>query len=402
VLGFFRNNVGTDCKSAPANRLLVLTNFLYLGMRYTMTLLLFLLFVLSTEAQPNSSDWPLFRGKADLSGRIESEFSASPKLLWTIKTGNRTKSSPVISEGTIFFGNDKGTLLAISPDGKIKWKYESGASIDAPPMVFGNKVIIGTSDGILKAVDKFTGKLIWSYTTDNQIAGSANVWVEGNKAGIITGSYDYYLHCVDVQTGKSLWKVETENYINGTPAILNGKIVFGGCDGMLRVIDPLTGKQKDSINIGVYIASSPALSGDFAYFGDYDGNKYCVNIKTKKIAWEIPASAEGGSILGIPAIGNKSVLIGSEDKYLYSYAASDGKLQWKYRTNGRIVGSPVISPTKVLFAAMDGYVYILGLTDGKKVWSFNAGTPVSSSPAVINDKFFILTEDGRLMAFGEK
>ena len=379
-----------------------LMNFLFLSMRYIITLLLFLSFILNAEAQTSSSDWPLFRGKADLSGRIESELSAAPRLLWSIKTGSRTKSSPVISEGTIFFGNDKGTLIAISSEGKIKWKYESGASIDAPPMVFGNKVIIGTSDGILKAVDKFTGKLIWSYATDNQIAGSANVWVAGNKAGIIAGSYDYYLHCVDVQTGKSLWKVETENYINGTPAILNGKIVFGGCDGMLRVIDPLTGKQKDSVNIGVYIASSPALSGDFAYFGDYDGNKYCVNISTKKIIWEIPGSEEGGSILGIPAIGNKSVLIGSEDKYLYNYSASDGKLHWKYRTNGRIVGSPVISPTKVLLTSMDGYIYILGLADGKKVWSFNAGTPVSSSPAVIDDKFFILTEDGRVLAFGSK
>jgi len=369
-------------------------------MRYSFTLILFLIFSLVSEAQNNSDDWPLFRGKADLSGRIESEFSASPKLLWSLKTGSRTKSSPVISESTIFFGNDKGTLLAVTTEGKIKWKYESGASLDAPPMVFGNKVIIGTSDGILKAVDKFTGKLIWTYATDNQIVGSANVWVEGNKAGIITGSYDFFLHCVEVQTGKTLWKVETENYINGTPAILNGKIVFGGCDGMLRVIDPLTGRQKDSVNIGVYIASSPALSGDFAYFGDYDGTKYCVNIKTKKIIWQIPGSPEGGSILGIPAIGNKSVLIGSEDKYLYNYAVSDGKLQWKFRINGRIVGSPVISPTKVLFTGMDGYIYILSLTDGRKAWSFNAGSPISSSPAVVEGKFYILTEDGRLMAFG--
>ena len=144
------------------------------------------------------------------------------------------------------------------------------------------KLFLDTNDGILRAVDKVTGKLIWSYTTDNQIAGSANVWISGNKAGIVVGSYDYYLHCVDPETGKSLWKVETENYVNGTPAILNGKIVFGGCDGMIRVVDPLTGKQKDTINIGVYIASSPALSGDLAYFGDYDGTKYCVNIKHKK------------------------------------------------------------------------------------------------------------------------
>lgn len=363
--------------------------------------LLFLLFSVS-EAQDSSNEWPLFRGKADLAGKIESELPALPKLLWSLKTGGSTKSSPVISGGIVYFGNDKGSLIAAGTDGKIRWRYEAGSSIDAAPMVYGNKVIFGTNDGILIAVDKTSGKLIWKYTTDNQIAGSANVWVAGNKSGIIIGSYDFFLHCVDPETGKSLWKVETENYINGTPAILNGKIVFGGCDGMLRVVDPLTGKQKDTINIGVYIASSPALTHDMAYFGDYDGTRYCVNTTTKKIIWKISGSEESGSILAIPAIGNNSVVIGSEDKYLYCYNATDGKLKWKYRTNGRIIGSAVLSPAKVLFTGMDGIICILGLEDGKKLWSFNVGTPVSSSPAVIKGKFYILTEDGRLLSFGEK
>ena len=170
-----------------------------------------------------------------------------PQLLWSISTGARTKSSPVISDGTIFFGNDKGTITAVTSDGKIKWKYETGSLIEAAPLVFGNKVIVGSNDGILRAVDKVTGKLIWSYTTDNQISGSANVWVSGSKAGIVVGSYDYYLHCVDPRTGKLIWKIETDNYVNGTPSIQDGKIVFGGCDGTIRVVDPLTGNQKDTV-----------------------------------------------------------------------------------------------------------------------------------------------------------
>src|SRR5450759_1467839 len=323
--------------------------FIFIG------ILQFFIFI-SASGQTTEPEWPLFGGKGDLSGRVESELPASPKLLWSIKTGVRTKSSPVISDGTVYFGNDKGTLIAVNTDSRVKRKYESGASLDAAPMVFGKKVIFGASDGILRAVDKGTGKLIWSYTTDNQIAGSANVWVAGNKSGIVIGSYDFFLHCVDPETGKSLWKVETENYINGTPAILNGKIVFGGCDGMLRVVDPLTGKQKDTINIGVYIASSPALTHDMAYFGDYDGTRYCVNTTTKKNIWKISGSEESGSILAIPAIGNNSVVIGSEDKYLYCYNATDGKLKWKYRTNGRIIGSAVLSPAKVLFTGMDGII----------------------------------------------
>lgn len=357
--------------------------------------------LISTYGQSGNTDWPLFRGKSDLSGRFDSELPSAPQLLWSVTTGVRTKSSPVISDGTLFFGSDKGTLTAVASDGKIKWQYEAGSPIEAAPLVFVNKVIVGLNNGKLIAIDKVTGKLIWTYITDNQISGSANVWLSGSKAGIVVGSYDYYLHCIDPRTGKALWKIETDNYVNGTPSIQDGKIVFGGCDGMIRVVDPLTGNQKDTIEIGVYIAASPALTGDMAYFGDYDGTIFGLNIRTKKMVWEIPGNEQSGSVLAVPAVGNNFVVIGNEDKYLYCYNASNGKLIWKYRTNGRIVGSAVVTKTKVLFTSMDGTVNILGLTDGKKLWSFNAGTAVSSSPAVTEGRFFILTEDGRLLAFGQ-
>lgn len=364
--------------------------------------LLAFLFFISINGQSADTDWPLFRGKADLSGRFDSELPSSPNLLWSVSTGTRTKSSPVISDGTLFFGNDKGTLTAVSSDGKIKWQYEAGNLIEAAPLVFGNKVIVGLNNGKLIAVDKVTGKLIWTYTTDNQISGSANVWISGIKAGIVVGSYDYYLHCIDPRTGKGLWKIETNNYVNGTPSIQDGKIVFGGCDGVIRVVDPLSGNQKDTVDIGVYIAASPSLADDMAYFGDYDGTIFGLNIRTKKMAWKIPGNSESGSVLAVPAVGYNYVVIGNEDKYLYCYNALTGKLTWKYRTNGRIVGSAVITKTKVLFTSMDGTVNILGLADGKKLWSFNTGTSISSSPSVILGKFYILTEDGRLLAFGEK
>ena len=358
--------------------------------------------LISIYSQTGDTDWPLFRGKADLSGRYDSELPSAPKLLWSVSTGTKTTSSPVVSDGTLFFGNDKGSLISVASDGKIKWQYEAGSLIEAAPLVFGNKVVVGLNNGKLIAVDKVSGRLIWTYPTDNQISGSANVWVSGSKAGIVVGSYDYYLHCIDPKTGKEIWKIETNNYVNGTPSIQDGKIVFGGCDGWIRVVDPLTGKQKDTVDIGVYIAASPALAGDMAYFGDYDGTIFGLNIRTKKMAWEIPGNEQSGSVLAVPAVGNNFVVIGNEDKNLYCYNATNGKLIWKYRTNGRIVGSAVITKTKALFTSMDGTVNILSLADGKKLWSFNAGTPVSSSPAVIKGRFYILTADGRLLAFGDK
>jgi outer membrane protein assembly factor BamB len=365
-------------------------------------IILFLFCLVNVRGQNKEAEWPLFHGKADLTGKSESELPSSPSLIWSIPTGVRTKSSPVISEGTIYFGNEKGNVIAAGADGKIKWSFDAASPVDAPPMIFGNKLIFGSNSGVLHAIDRMSGKLIWSYATENQIAGSANVWSTGKRSGIIVGSYDYFLHCVDPETGKPLWKVETENYVNGTPSISNGKIVFGGCDGIIRIVEPLTGKETDTIDIGVYIASSPALSSGLAYFGDYNGTRYCLNLNSGKLIWKIPAKEESGAILGIPAIGSSAVVLGSEDKFIYCFGQKDGKIKWKYRTNGRVISSAVITDTKVLVTGMDGYVYILNLADGKKIWSFNAGTPISSSPAVVNGRFYILTEDGRLMAFGDK
>ena len=371
-------------------------------MRRIVSILFLIAGCLASVAQVNDTGWPLFRGRADLSGRTDFEFPVSPTLLWSVSTGVRTKSSPVVSDGMIYFGNDKGTLTAITTDGSIKWRFEAEKSIEAPPLVYDRMVIFGDNYGVLRAIDMETGKLRWSYTTENQISGSANVWRSGSRAGIIVGSYDFYLHCVDPATGKLLWKIETDNYVNGTPAVSGNRIVFGGCDGVVRIVDPLTGRQNDTVNIGVYLASSASVFPDVAYLGDYDGTVYALNLSTRKLLWKIQAGRESAPIMSTPAIGRNEVIVGSDDKYLYSYNQSDGKMRWSFRTNGRVTGSPVVSQTKVLFSSTDGFVYLLELQKGSKIWSFNAGTPVSSSPAVTKERFYILTEDGRLLAFGTK
>ena len=237
----------------------------------------------------------------------------------------------------VFFGNDKGSVIAAGTDGKIKWQYEGGVAAEAPPMVSGNLVIIGFNDGTLHAINKATGKPVWKYKTDSQIAGSANAWSTGKRSGIVIGSYDYYLHSVDPLTGRLQWKLETQNYVNGTPAVSNNNIIFGGCDGFIRVVDAYSGREKDTIQIGTYIASSPALSGGKACFGDYDGNFFCVDLLTGKIAWEIPASETSGSVVAIPAIGRNSVIIGNEDKYLillrFNHRKTELEIQDQWKDN---------------------------------------------------------------------
>ena len=283
-------------------------------MKHFVILTLFSAFSFTAVSQKPGTDWPVFRGTHNLTGHTASVLPASPVLLWTVSTGEGSKSSPVISDGIIYFGNLKGTVYAVSPGGRIIWKKETGSPVEAAPVIHGDKLFIGAGDGVMRAFDKKSGRLIWSYSTDNQIVGSANIWTSSKSSGLIFGSYDYYLHCVDPQTGRLLWKLETENYVNGTPAVMNNRIVFGGCDGMVRIADPLTGKERNRFETGGYIAASPAISGERAWFGDYDGNLYCLDMINGKMIWEVPAGKGSGAIMEIPAEGRNILVVGNEDK----------------------------------------------------------------------------------------
>ena len=132
---------------------------------------------------PQSPDWPVYRGMSDLSGKSEWTLASDPKLLWNWNSGSTTRSSPVISEGVIYFGTDKGALIACSADGKLLWKKsDTDDPLEAPPMVSGKTIIYSSSDGTLHASDSKTGRAIWTYKTDNQIVGSANFWNSADAA----------------------------------------------------------------------------------------------------------------------------------------------------------------------------------------------------------------------------
>lgn len=201
----------------------------------------------SVAAQVAGADcWPLYRGNAQLTGNTPVVLQPPFKLLWTYKTGDAIKSSPVICGDMIYIGSNDGFLYALTTAGKLKWKFNAGTSVESPPLILRNTVYFGSLEGILFAVDSGSGKLKWKYKTDGQISGSANFITRhsGKQTCILVGSYDYNLHCVDAATGKGIWKYESGNYINGAPAVSGKLAIFGGCDGFLHLVGTDTGNRK--------------------------------------------------------------------------------------------------------------------------------------------------------------
>jgi outer membrane protein assembly factor BamB len=363
------------------------------------SIIISLIIVFNAIVAPAQS-WSIFRGNQQLSGVTSANLPEKPKLLASFQTGDDIKASPVFDGQTIFCGSTDGTMYAIGFDGKLKWKFASGNSIEAPALALNGSVLFGQLDGLFFRLDEKTGKQIWKYKTDNQIMGSANWLKVGGQIRLFVGSYDYNLHCFGFTKGDSIWRYESDNYINGAPALYDKYAVFGGCDGFLHLVNIETGKVFKKIKLETYVASSPVIDGKYAYVGDYEGRFFCIDLDAGKIAWTYDDKEKNLPFIASPALSGNLIVIGNQDKYIYCFDKSSGKIVWKAKAGNRVESSSVIASGKVITGSMDGMLYIHDLKTGKELWKYELGSPIIGSPAVVSGKIVVGAGDGRIYIFG--
>jgi outer membrane protein assembly factor BamB len=346
--------------------------------------------------------WTNYRGNAQLAGNSDSEIPENPVLLWSFKAADGFKSSPVVCKNTIVLGSIDGSIYGISTEGKLNWKINTENSIEAPALIVGDMAFIGNLSGDLYAIEIISGKILWTYKTENQIMGSPNYYSNGINKVIVVGSYDYCLHGVDMKTGKGLWKYEADNFINGTPSVYKDMAIFGGCDGLLHFVNATNGTVKKRITVATYVAGSVAVDENKAFVGDYDGKFSCIDIGTMEIKWSYQNETVKQPFIASPSVSQNRVFIGNRDKYVYCLEKSTGVLKWKVNTGGSLDASPVLAGSKLVVANMRGDLIILNAGDGNKIWSYELGSPVNGNPAVVNNTIIACTADGRVYCFGKK
>jgi len=361
----------------------------------------------STDTTPSinqGTEWQIFRGDSQLSGISGATLPEKIKLLWSFKTEDDIKSSPVIGNDFVFIGSNDGFVYALKlGDGELVWKFDTGDAVEAPPLFLRNTIYVGSLNGLFFALDAHTGKVKWKFTTEGQISGSANWFTTTkNETWIIFGSYDNIMYCLNAATGKQVWAFETGNFINGAPAILNGKVVFGGCDAVLHVLSAENGEEETYLEAGSYIAGSAALEKSRAYFGHYEGKFLCGDFEGNKIIWEYEDEEYGDAFFSSPAVVEDKVIVGSRDNNLHCINKTNGKKIWSFRTRDIVDSSPVVCKDKVVFGSEDGRLYIVNLADGKQTWSYEIGGAIISSPAVAKGKIVVGANDGRIYTFGEE
>jgi outer membrane protein assembly factor BamB len=252
-------------------------------------------------------------------------------------------------DGTIYAGNTNFNYYAISPDGRLKWTYETGANAwSAAAFSADGMIYWGSCDTFFHAVTT-DGKGKWKRRTLGFIAASAAVGMDGT---VYVGSFDSNFYAFDPLTGRTRWKFKTNDHIYSSAALLEmndhtQSIFFGSTDGILYALNP-DGDLCWEFDTGAPIRSSPVIGrspqgeeGSIIYFGNGDGKLFALDAQSGHKRWSFDTTGAAGTLLdrndlnGSPALGMGGIYIGGEHGQLW-YVPYDYPLHQRQDKRGSI------------------------------------------------------------------
>ena len=184
------------------------------------------------------------------------------RILWSFADG-ATGTAPAIGEDGTIYTAGSSDLIALTSDGKEKWRVHTlGTGNFASP-------VIG-ADGTIYVVSASNGRgFLFAITSDGAekwrvpILAHTNLYSSPAIAadGTIFVGADSTIYAVKPE-GIVSWKIETKGNIYSSPAIgIDGTVHIGCMDGYLYAVQH-NGVLKWRFEIGSQLLSSPAVGED--------------------------------------------------------------------------------------------------------------------------------------------
>lgn len=138
------------------------------------------------------------------------ELPAGPPPVWQVRLGAQVYASPVVADGIAYVGTTGGVLNAIDTrEGEPEWTFSAGAPIFGA--VDGDAVYFACDDGFLCRLDRASGKQAWKYDL---------------------GSSDLRrVSAIDPDDGHVLWRSDVHGWTWGTPLVDGDRLHVGVAGG---------------------------------------------------------------------------------------------------------------------------------------------------------------------------
>ena len=258
------------------------------------------------------------------------------RLLRQMPAAGPVQSSPIVAGERVYFSDSSGTTWCYPLDGDVPfWSHYSGAPILSSPTVTADRVYLANVDNLVYALQREDGELAWRYahrtdptrTAELELYGAPSPVLSGDE--ILAGFSDGALISLSADSGDPLWsrRVGEGAYPDLIAAALihGDEIIVSGYSEPLLAMDRQTQSVRWRLDAGGPQAA--VVADEQLIHGGGDGVLRALDGRTGDLLWEW--DSDTGAALTRPVPTEAGLLIGASAGSVY-LISSGGELLWSY------------------------------------------------------------------------
>jgi outer membrane protein assembly factor BamB len=352
-------------------------------------------------------------------GPIEPAGEGRLSLHWKFVTAERlTEIDPqefagaAVYADTVYTGSASGWFYALrASTGAVRWRRQLG-SVACAPIVSGGALVIGTTDGVVLAVDPQTGVEKWRYQSRGPIGQSP---VASGELIVFSNEADQVV-AVEAANGKFKWQYKSETpeeyTLRGHAGVaIDGELVYTGfSNGTLVALRKDTGSVAWSTSLKgdadrfMDVDATPLVLDEQVYASSSSGGVYALDKLTGLIRWRLPffdgAQPSATGNVGGLATDGKHIYVSVADLGTYALDLA-GNVIWRVGAkDGGEPAAPVVWGDLLVFSLAHDGMYLADRRTGQTLEYFDPGDGVSAQPVITGDgRLFVMSNHGILYAF---
>lgn len=335
------------------------------------------------------------------------------------------------------------------------WKSESGQTVIAPPIVFGQMLLLaaqptGKQGQItsLRAFNLNSGALRWEHSFEYAaISGMQAYYLaprEEDIAVVAASSSDFLrgegsLLAFD-QDGQVIWRAADGEDRYSAPVVTDRKVyVLAGSNKLLVVSPELEGDNETRIPLDASVAAAaplirdgmayipcrkpellavelsgqlcwrfkyqtsardwldttPAATADRLFVVSSAGSVFALGRESGEMLWQISPGDKWG--LSRPVVDGEKLYLGFR-RGLLALDANNGRTLWTFATKRPITAAPMLHHDTIYVSGHDHHFYALDKTSGELRWSYAFERRIEMPPVLASSALLVVDRGGTIIA----
>ena len=227
-------------------------------------------------------------------GRVVALDTRRGHVEWKRDLPGRSESSPILADGTLYFGAEDGTVYGLNAkSGGGALDLQGGRPRQGGAGAQGRQALLRRlRRPPVRAARRRPARLAWQAKTQGAKFGFASGRFYGNAAvsngRVFIGNVDGYVYSFSAETGELAWRTKTNGYVYASPSVGAGPggkptVFIGSYDGNFYALDARSGAVKWRHRTGGAISGGSTVLGDTVWFGDIRTRRtYALDTRTGK------------------------------------------------------------------------------------------------------------------------